>query len=234
MLRPLAGLTIIEFEGIGPGPLAGRMLADHGAEVIVDRQAQQGGDRQSRLCRRRRPVAARQAHRRARPQAPGSGRGGAEADRASRRADRGQPARRHGAARPRPRRMRGAQSEARLWPHDRLGAGGAARPGRRARSELRGPDRRAVADGASRRGADRPADRARRRRRRARARLRHRERGPLGEGDGQGLRRRRGDPRHGRGLERHCALGARDRNARRRAAEHLSRLAVLRRLPLRR
>jgi alpha-methylacyl-CoA racemase len=35
MIRPLAGLKIIEFEGIGPGPLAGRMLADHGAEVIA-------------------------------------------------------------------------------------------------------------------------------------------------------------------------------------------------------
>ena len=35
MLRPLAGLTIIEFEGIGPGPLAGRMLADQGAAVTA-------------------------------------------------------------------------------------------------------------------------------------------------------------------------------------------------------
>jgi alpha-methylacyl-CoA racemase len=35
MPRPLAGLTVIEFEGIGPGPLAGRMLADHGAEVTA-------------------------------------------------------------------------------------------------------------------------------------------------------------------------------------------------------
>jgi len=35
MLRPLAGLTVIEFEGIGPGPLAGRMLADHGAAVTA-------------------------------------------------------------------------------------------------------------------------------------------------------------------------------------------------------
>src|SRR5271165_7620293 len=35
MLRPLVGLKIIEFEGIGPGPLAGRMLADHGAEVVA-------------------------------------------------------------------------------------------------------------------------------------------------------------------------------------------------------
>jgi len=30
----LAGLKIIEMEGIGPGPFAGMMLADHGAEVI--------------------------------------------------------------------------------------------------------------------------------------------------------------------------------------------------------
>src|SRR5271170_3902418 len=35
MMRPLAGLKIIEFEGIGPGPLAGRMLADQGAEVLA-------------------------------------------------------------------------------------------------------------------------------------------------------------------------------------------------------
>jgi len=35
MLRPLSGLKIVEFEGIGPGPLAGRMLADHGAEVVA-------------------------------------------------------------------------------------------------------------------------------------------------------------------------------------------------------
>jgi alpha-methylacyl-CoA racemase len=31
---PLAGLTIIEMAGIGPGPFAAMMLADHGAEVI--------------------------------------------------------------------------------------------------------------------------------------------------------------------------------------------------------
>jgi alpha-methylacyl-CoA racemase len=31
----LAGLTVIEFAGIGPGPYAGMMLADMGAEVIV-------------------------------------------------------------------------------------------------------------------------------------------------------------------------------------------------------
>jgi alpha-methylacyl-CoA racemase len=32
---PLAGLRVIEFAGIGPGPFAGMLLADMGAEVIV-------------------------------------------------------------------------------------------------------------------------------------------------------------------------------------------------------
>src|SRR5271169_3924303 len=35
MMRPLAGLKVVEFEGIGPGPLAGRMLADLGADVVA-------------------------------------------------------------------------------------------------------------------------------------------------------------------------------------------------------
>jgi alpha-methylacyl-CoA racemase len=34
MAGPLAGLTIIEMVGLGPGPFAAMMLADHGAEVI--------------------------------------------------------------------------------------------------------------------------------------------------------------------------------------------------------
>jgi hypothetical protein len=34
-MHPLAGLKVVEFEGIGPGPLAGRMLADLGAEVVA-------------------------------------------------------------------------------------------------------------------------------------------------------------------------------------------------------
>lgn len=38
MAGPLSGLRIIEFGGIGPGPFAGMLLADHGAEVIrIDR-----------------------------------------------------------------------------------------------------------------------------------------------------------------------------------------------------
>lgn len=34
MSGPLAGIRIVEFAGIGPGPFCGMMLADHGAEVI--------------------------------------------------------------------------------------------------------------------------------------------------------------------------------------------------------
>ncbi len=34
MAGPLAGIRIIEFAGIGPGPFCGMMLADHGAQVI--------------------------------------------------------------------------------------------------------------------------------------------------------------------------------------------------------
>ncbi|WP_068545453.1 CaiB/BaiF CoA transferase family protein [Thalassotalea crassostreae] len=36
---PLSGLTVIEIEGIGPGPFAGMMLADMGADVIVVERA---------------------------------------------------------------------------------------------------------------------------------------------------------------------------------------------------
>ncbi|WP_454764651.1 CaiB/BaiF CoA transferase family protein [Cupriavidus campinensis] len=55
---PLNGVRIVEFEGIGPGPLAGRMLADMGATVIVIARkqraavaAQLGGDKESPLRR---------------------------------------------------------------------------------------------------------------------------------------------------------------------------------------
>jgi alpha-methylacyl-CoA racemase len=39
---PLTGVRVVEFEGIGPGPLAGRMLADMGAEVTVIARPQKG------------------------------------------------------------------------------------------------------------------------------------------------------------------------------------------------
>jgi alpha-methylacyl-CoA racemase len=42
MKPPLSGIRIVEFEGIGPGPLAGRMLADMGAEVTVIARPQKG------------------------------------------------------------------------------------------------------------------------------------------------------------------------------------------------
>jgi len=39
---PLTGIRVVEFEGIGPGPLAGRMLADMGAAVTVVARPQNG------------------------------------------------------------------------------------------------------------------------------------------------------------------------------------------------
>ncbi|MEO0682707.1 MAG: CoA transferase, partial [Pseudomonadota bacterium] len=35
MPQPLEGVRIVELAGIGPGPYAGQLLADMGAEVIV-------------------------------------------------------------------------------------------------------------------------------------------------------------------------------------------------------
>ena len=42
-MGPLAGLRVLEFEAIGPGPFCGMMLADMGADVmLLDRQADAG------------------------------------------------------------------------------------------------------------------------------------------------------------------------------------------------
>lgn len=35
MITPLQGITVVEFTGLGPAPLAGQLLADMGAQVIV-------------------------------------------------------------------------------------------------------------------------------------------------------------------------------------------------------
>lgn len=56
---PLSGLRVIEFAGIGPGPFAGMMLADMGADVIViDRASEvRAGNRAMALQRGKRSVA---------------------------------------------------------------------------------------------------------------------------------------------------------------------------------
>lgn len=42
MRPPLTGIRVVEFEGLGPGPLAARMLAEMGAEVTVIARPDQG------------------------------------------------------------------------------------------------------------------------------------------------------------------------------------------------
>lgn len=44
--KPLHGVRVVEFEGIGPGPLAAMMLADMGAEVIALTRAEQAAGAQ--------------------------------------------------------------------------------------------------------------------------------------------------------------------------------------------
>ncbi|WP_425230258.1 CaiB/BaiF CoA transferase family protein [Sphingomonas sp.] len=56
---PLKGIRIVELAGIGPGPFAGMMLADHGAEVIRIDRGGRGGfstDAKDPLLRSRRSV----------------------------------------------------------------------------------------------------------------------------------------------------------------------------------
>jgi len=56
MPGPLDGLRIIELAGIGPGPFAGMMLADHGAEVIRVERPDTRVDARDPLLRSRRVV----------------------------------------------------------------------------------------------------------------------------------------------------------------------------------
>ena len=111
MAGPLSGIRILEIAGIGPGPFCAMMLADMGAEVLrIDRaQSVRGGDPAEAHPRSPEP---RPAQRRRRPEAARRRRGGAAPGREGRRADRGLPPRRDGAARARPRRLPRAQPAA--------------------------------------------------------------------------------------------------------------------------
>ena len=56
-MGPLAGVKVIEFAGIGPGPFAGMLLADMGADVIcIDRQGNGKSDQTDILSRGKRSV----------------------------------------------------------------------------------------------------------------------------------------------------------------------------------
>ena len=57
MPGPLQGLTIVEMAGLGPGPFAAMMLADHGAEVIRVERAGMIGVPKDPLLRSRRSIA---------------------------------------------------------------------------------------------------------------------------------------------------------------------------------
>ena len=54
---PLAGVRVVEFAGIGPGPFAAMLLADMGADVIVIEQADtRMGDKRNPINRGKRSI----------------------------------------------------------------------------------------------------------------------------------------------------------------------------------
>ncbi|HVF36773.1 MAG TPA: CaiB/BaiF CoA-transferase family protein, partial [Sphingomicrobium sp.] len=57
MAGPLSGLTIVEMAGLGPGPFAAMMLADHGAEVIRVERAGMIGVPNDPMLRNRKSIA---------------------------------------------------------------------------------------------------------------------------------------------------------------------------------
>src|SRR5512139_3126787 len=56
MAGPLSGLKIVEMAGLGPGPFAAMMLADHGADVIRVERAGMIGVPNDPLLRNRRSI----------------------------------------------------------------------------------------------------------------------------------------------------------------------------------
>ena len=124
-MGPLKGLRIIEMAGIGPAPFCGMLLSDMGAEVIrVDRREKTdlglpGKEPKFDVLHRGRKIGrgGRQERRRTRCRA-------SKLVAKARRADRGFPPGRNGAARPRPRRPARRQPAPGVRPHDGL------RPGR--------------------------------------------------------------------------------------------------------
>ena len=185
-----------------PRPVRAMMLADMGAEVDPrrprpDRARPAPGRRRRPTCslRGRRTIAVDLKH----PDGVGDA---ARPRRAGRRADRGLPARRDGAARPRPRRVPRPQPEARLRPHDRLGPGRPVRAGRRPRHQLHRARRRARPTRPGRRGAGAAAQPGRRlRRRRHVPRLRRGVRAARGAAQRRGPGGRRGDGRRRGGAD---------------------------------
>ena len=127
-MGPLAGIRIVEFAGIGPGPMAAMLFADLGAEVVrIDRTTASdlGIDMPTKfeLLHRSRPSIAVDLKR---PE------GIALAIELIEKADaliEGFRPRHDGTAWPRPRRSARAQSALGLWPDDRMGTIGTAGAG---------------------------------------------------------------------------------------------------------
>ena len=160
---PLHGVKVVELAGIGPGPFAGTLLSDMGADVVrVERVELVGASDASEWLRVRRAWSP--CHR-GRPEASRRRRDGAAVGRAGRRADRGLPAGRHRAARPGPRGLPRPQPAAGVRAHDRLGAGGSARARGRPRHQLHLARRRARALRSRRCAADATVEHDRRLRR---------------------------------------------------------------------
>ena len=197
-MGPLKDLRILEFAGIGPGPFCGMVLADLGAEVVrLDRPDGPPGSREDFVGRGRRSVALDL-------KAPGAAEAVLRLVEKRRRADRGVPAGRDGAARARAGGVPRAQPAARLRAHDGLGAGRAAGARGGARHHLHRADGRVVVDRARGRAAGAAAQPRRRLRRRRDAAGGGRAGGAAG---GEGLGARAGGGR-GDGGRRGAADGA--------------------------